>query len=203
MTMKNDTNIPEAETVQQNQGTQQQPQPKKSSNAVLVIVIVVVVVFGILPVIALVFLGNFITNFLNSKGGEDLIEAVVRNLDNGDDVIGVWDCKPYNSGSKSELEADYTTTLNLRHGGTFQYGKYGDLENNSYSGKYDVNRANKKQTEYRYYTIKFSDVTLVEDGEPAETKGLQDLEMGLDLGKDEREAVMMFANYNTYYCSQR
>ncbi len=209
--MKKEEIIKEPEQAQQNQGGQYVPpqqyapqaQPKKSNGIVVVIVVVVIVLFGVLPALAFLFLGNAFNSFINSKSGEDFIEAVVKNFDNGDSVIGTWDCKPYDSGSKSELEADYNTTLNLRQGGTFQYGKYGDLENNSYSGRYDAKRSEKKQTNYRYYTIKFSDVTMVENGEPSETQGLQDLEMGLNLDEEQREAVMMFTNYNMYYCVQR
>lgn len=206
MTKANDT-IPDAS--QQNQGGQQQytqpVQPKKSSNTVLIIVVVVIVVFGVLPLIALLFLGNIVNNFLNSKGGEEFVATVISEIRNSgsgpeQDVSGVWNCR----GEKkiSGLEEEYTSTITMdANKQTFKYGKYGDLANNSYSGKYDARQIIKSDTKYKYYKITFSDVDLIEDGVYKEAKGLQDLEMAIVADKGD-EASIMFSGGNTYYCEK-
>jgi len=207
-------NTPEAEQVQQNQGGQyvppqqyaQAPQPKKSSNAVLVVVIVVVVFFGILPAIALFFLGGVLRDFFSSPDGHELVQTVINKIDpeinRGEYVVGEWDCKPY-SGSSSISSESYTSSLILRNNGTFQYGKYGDLENNSFYGKFRAEKEDKDHPTYNYYMLKFSSVSKKVEGEQVETGGLQNLEMGITKTGSGREAVAMFADYNMYYCYER
>ena len=196
------------ENMQQNQGQPQYaPQPKKSSNAVLVIVVVLVIIFGVLPAIALFFLGGVLRDFFNSSDGHEFVQTVINKIEAETNkskyVVGDWDCKPF-SGNASKLDdQNYTTSLILRDNGTFQYGKYGDLDNNSFYGKYSSEKEDKEHSTYNYYMLKFSDVSKKENGEPAETGGLQNLEMGITRTDNGREAVAMFMNYDMYYCFER
>lgn len=212
--MKTD-NISEAEQVQQNQGGQYVPpqqyapqaQQKSGHGYVVVIVVVVLAIFVVLPAIALIFLGGAFRDFINSSSGQDFINGIINKIDpaieKGSYVVGKWDCKNFN-GNVSKMEAsEYNTSIVLNEDGTFQYGEYGDLSNNSFRGNYTSEKEEKDNPTYNYYALKFSNVSQKINGEETETQGLQPLEMGITKTNNGREAVASFSYGNMYYCYER
>ena len=180
---------------------------KKSHSYVLVIVVVVVVIFGLLPAMAFLFLGNVFKDFFNSDSGKGFFQEVINKVEpelNGEKyVVGNWNCKNFDGNVSKMDDADYSVSLVLKSDGSVQFGQYGDLENNSFKGKYVSTKEDKEHPTYTYYMLKFSDITKTENGLPAETEGLQPLEMGITRTTNGREAIASFALGNMYYCYEK
>ena len=164
-----------------------QPANKSSNTALIIVVVVLAVLFVGLPVGGL-FLAR---DYLTSDEGKKTVNKVINLLENDlseNYVAGSWKCK------YSQSESTYSVGLELNEDGTFRYGQYGDLYNNSYSGTYTSEYEEEKRNTINganYYIVKFHDVTMKKDGVSEETLGLQNLEMGIGRheGGDKREAA--------------
>ena len=106
----------------------------------------------------------------------------------------------------SFVDNAYAKTIKLNKDMTFEYGLYGDLEDNHFSGTYTYEDEHKKNNsgEYSYYMVSFDTEEGVVEGKKQTidtSNSLSDMEIGIAEGDDGKEAITIFTSSgNMYYC---
>lgn len=117
-------------------------------------------------------------------------------------VVGIWDCKPFNSGQNQDLE--FIITMELHNDNKFKWNKYNDANDNYVIGKYefeDLHKTNHGNTA-KYYSIKLMGEEYVSEGILQDEEYESKYEMGIL--NDSNEAILMnIHTYNMYYCFRR
>ncbi len=185
------------------------PQPTKKSHTGLIIAIVLIVLFG-LPILGFIIFAIVIVGIIGSyDGGNPEIEDIINGIQEDDSVqnvvAGKWDCTGGITTSENG-PTKFDVTIKLNKDMTFNYGPYGDLTNNHYSGTYTYNKEQKTDPndDFIFYMVTLNINEVYIDGEEEElesTDSSPKMEIAITDGEDGREAVTIFtASYNMYYC---
>lgn len=189
------------------------PQQKKSHTG-LIIAIVFIVLFG-LPILGFILFTVIIFGIASTLDESDIqeIENTINEIQEEEEkpavnvknvVAGTWNC--VNGAIGTNDPTKFYTTIKLNKDMTFEYGLYGSLMNNHFSGTYTYEDEHKKNNsgDFSYYMVSFDTEEVYVDGEEKDietTGGLSDMEIGITTGEDGKEAITMFTSSNNmYYC---
>lgn len=191
---------------------------KKKSHTGLIIAIVLIVVLG-LPILGFIIFTVFIVGLASTLDEGDIqeIENTINEIQEETEegtkkptnnvknvVAGDWNC--VNGATGTNDPTKFYTTIKLNKDMTFEYGLYGDLEDNHFSGTYTYEDEHKKNNsgEYSYYMVSFDTEEGVIKGEEQTidtSNSLSDMEIGIAEGDDGKEAITIFTSSgNMYYC---
>lgn len=157
----------------------------------------IAIIVGIVVIILLV------TLFAASSTITSRIKNRINQINTESYVQGNWNCKSFDgSGEGSE----YIVSMKLNKNGHYVYGKYGDLENNSARGTYEVENLKKKNHsgDYKYYLLKLKVEDYYEDGNHiayGDEGKISKFEIGITETNNQKHGILIgYNSYNMYYC---
>lgn len=119
-------------------------------------------------------------------------------LNPANNIIGTWNCKPFNNGYFEDME--YVLTLKLNRDNTFYWNVFGEEDTNYFKGNYEYKKLNKRVGNAEYYLIILNGTELSTDGIKTYDDRKSEYEIAVDV-VTKKEALLMNAySYNMYVC---